>query len=75
VDSESHYFLSSDLFFPPNANDANSLQPAHCFLKSIHNIVIEKGWWRFRMLWGDNIVAFYEAGITNGIYNIDVPGH
>lgn len=49
--------------------------PVHRYLKSIHNIVIEKGWWRLHTLWGDNVVAFFEQGIKQGVYNIDSPGH
>ena len=48
---------------------------AHRFLKSIHNIVIEKGWWRFRTRWGDDIVAFFEQGVADGVYDPDAIGH
>ena len=36
--------------------------PAHRFLKSIHNITIERGWLRLRLQWGDNVKLFWEAG-------------
>lgn len=41
--------------------DINNL-PAHRFIKSIHNITIERGWLRVRLQWGDNVKAFWEAG-------------
>jgi hypothetical protein len=41
--------------------------PAHRFLKSIHNITIERGWLRVRVQWGDNVKVFWEAG--EEIYN------
>ena len=62
----------SDLLYPDHDVDGNHV---HRYLKSIHNIVIEKGWWRLHTLWGDNVVAFFEDGIKQGIYNIDSPGH
>ncbi|KZP06766.1 hypothetical protein FIBSPDRAFT_914630 [Athelia psychrophila] len=45
--------------------------PAHRFLKSIHNITIERGWLRLRIQWGDNVKVFWEAGA--GIYNASDP--
>ncbi|KAG1845558.1 hypothetical protein F4604DRAFT_1662541 [Suillus subluteus] len=41
--------------------------PAHRFLKSVHNITIERGWLRVRVQWGDNVKIFWEAG--EEIYN------
>ncbi|KIK32618.1 hypothetical protein CY34DRAFT_18913 [Suillus luteus UH-Slu-Lm8-n1] len=41
--------------------------PAHRFLKSVHNITIERGWLRVRVQWGDNVKVFWEAG--EEIYN------
>ncbi|KAH9997198.1 hypothetical protein BJV77DRAFT_1059059 [Russula vinacea] len=38
--------------------------PAHRFLKSIHNITIERGWLRLRLQWGDNIKIFWDAGAS-----------
>lgn len=64
--------IFSDLLYPNRDAEAN---PVHRYLKSIHNIVIEKGWWRLHTLWGDNMVAFFEQGIKQGVYNIDSPGH
>jgi hypothetical protein len=43
--------------------------PAHVFLKSVHNIVIERGWWSLTLEWGGNVDAFWHAG--NEIYNAD----
>ncbi|KIK79777.1 hypothetical protein PAXRUDRAFT_160336 [Paxillus rubicundulus Ve08.2h10] len=41
--------------------------PAHCFLKSVHNITIECGWLPLRQQWGDNVKVFWEAG--HEVYN------
>lgn len=43
--------------------------PAHRFLKSVHNIVIERGWLRLRARWGDNIYLEYKKGIDAGVYD------
>ncbi|EGO28876.1 hypothetical protein SERLADRAFT_366542 [Serpula lacrymans var. lacrymans S7.9] len=32
--------------------------PAHGFLKSVHNIIIEHGWHLLRIQWGDNVKVF-----------------
>jgi hypothetical protein len=47
--------------------------PAHRFLKSVHNITIERGWLRLRLQWGDNVRIFWDAGA--GIYNASNPNH
>lgn len=43
--------------------------PAHRFLKSVHNIVVERGWLRLRLVWGDNVYIEYAKGVDLGIYN------
>ncbi|KAG1725924.1 hypothetical protein EDB19DRAFT_1914861 [Suillus lakei] len=52
-------------FFSPNLSTDEL--PAHQFLKSVHNIMIERGWLRVRVQWGDNVKVFWEAG--EEIYN------
>ena len=47
--------------------------PAHRYLRSIHNITIERGWLRLRLQWGDNVKAFWEAGAD--IYVESNPDH
>jgi hypothetical protein len=42
---------------------------AHVYIRSVHNIVIERSWFRLRLDWGDNVVAFFEKGIEDGLYN------
>lgn len=49
--------------------------PAHRFLKSVHNITIERGWLRLRLQWGDNIVYWWNQGELLGIYKPDDPRH
>lgn len=36
--------------------------PAHRFLKSVHNITIERGWLRLRLQFGENVKLYWEAG-------------
>lgn len=47
--------------------------PAHVYLRSVHNISIERSWLRLRLDWGDNMVAFFYKGIDDGMYNPDDP--
>jgi hypothetical protein len=47
----------------------------HQFLRSMENTIIEKGWRRFKLGWGDNIVRFFDSGVTRGIYDLNSPGH
>ena len=49
--------------------------PAHVYLRSIHNISIERSWLRLRLDWGDNAVIVFEKGIDEGIYNPDNTQH
>lgn len=56
-------------------NIEETTRPAHRFLKSIHNIVIEKGWWQLTLRWGHNIVEFYDVGLRDGTYNINDEKH
>jgi hypothetical protein len=49
--------------------------PAHIYLRSIHNISIERSWLRLRLDWGDNAVVVFEKGKEEGIYNPDDPQH
>lgn len=43
--------------------------PAHVFLRSVHNITIERSWLRLRMGLGDNAIQWFEKGINEGFYN------
>ncbi|KAF7986909.1 hypothetical protein HWV62_12687 [Athelia sp. TMB] len=43
--------------------------PAHVYLRSVHNISIERSWLRLRLDWGDNVVLFFNKGIEDGLYN------
>ncbi|KAF8639055.1 hypothetical protein AX17_001751 [Amanita inopinata Kibby_2008] len=45
--------------------------PAHVYLRSVHNISIERSWLRLRLDWGDNAVIVFEKGKEDGIYNPD----
>ena len=43
--------------------------PAHVFLRSVHNVTIERSWLRLRMGFGDNATQWFEHGINEGLYN------
>ncbi|EDR05062.1 uncharacterized protein LACBIDRAFT_303846 [Laccaria bicolor S238N-H82] len=45
--------------FSPELNEVN-IGPAHCFMKSVHNITIERGWNQVHNKWGTNIKMFWE---------------
>ncbi|PPQ79723.1 hypothetical protein CVT26_016028 [Gymnopilus dilepis] len=62
------YGLSNALrqiFFPEY--DLNDL-PAHCYLRSVHNISIERSWLRLRLELGNNAVLEYEKGAESGVF-------
>jgi len=46
--------------------------PAHVYLRSVHNISIERSWLRLRLDWSDNVVMFFK-GIEDGLYNLSDP--
>jgi hypothetical protein len=48
---------------------------AHEYVRSIHNISIERSWRRLRMDWGDNAVTVFRAGIEDGSYQPSDPVH
>ncbi|KAG8979807.1 hypothetical protein FRB90_007903, partial [Tulasnella sp. 427] len=48
--------------------------PAHIYLRSVHNIVIERGWLRLRLEWGDAVAEFYDRGTDRGFIHTD-PNH
>jgi hypothetical protein len=47
--------------------------PAHRYLRSVHNIVIERSWLRLRLEFGDNAVKAFKRGEAEGLYNPDDP--
>jgi len=49
--------------------------PAHVYIRSVHNISVERGWLRLRLDFGDNAVLFFNKGIEDGLYNPDDPNH
>lgn len=59
--------------FHPNIDTA--VLKAHEYVRSIHNISIERSWRRLRMDWGDNAVTVYEAAIEDGRYQPSDPVH
>jgi len=53
----------------------NQELPAHRYLRSVHNISIERGWLRLRCELGDNAVLEFEKGEAEGIYQPQNPKH
>jgi hypothetical protein len=43
--------------------------PAHRFLRSIHNITIERGWSQLKFQFDANVDKFWDEGTLNGIYD------
>ncbi|KIJ33865.1 hypothetical protein M422DRAFT_264157 [Sphaerobolus stellatus SS14] len=43
--------------------------PAHCFLRSIHSITIERGWSQLKFQFDANVDEFWDRGIIEGIYD------
>jgi hypothetical protein len=46
----------------------NSILPAHVYLRSVHNISIERSWLRLRLDFGDNVVQAFLNGVKDGYY-------
>lgn len=61
---------SRALFYPDVDND---VLPAHVFIRSIHNISIERSWLRLRLDLGNNAVNVFRQGISDGIYDPNDP--
>jgi len=67
--SYSHHPCSE--YFAPDIDSQDV--PAHRFLRSVHNIVIERGWLCLRSVWGDNVYVEFMKGVEDGTYNEDDP--
>ncbi|THU96679.1 hypothetical protein K435DRAFT_858310 [Dendrothele bispora CBS 962.96] len=61
-----------EIFYPECPTDE---LPAHVYLRSVHNISVERSWLRLRLNLGDNAVSFYHQGIDAGIYNPNDANH
>lgn len=46
----------------------SAILKAHEYVRSVRNISVERSWLRLRLDWGNNAVAVFQEGITNGIY-------
>lgn len=49
--------------------------PAHVYLRSVHNISIERAWLRLRLDFGNNAVFEYQKGSDSGIFHPEDPLH
>ncbi len=54
---------------------SNDEIPAHRYVRSVHNIAIERSWLRLRLDFGDNMVQSFEKGEHMGIYKPADPDH
>lgn len=52
--------------------DINELAP-HVYLRSIHNVPIERSWLRLRLDFGENGLITFKRGIDEGIYDDQDP--
>ncbi|KIJ29780.1 hypothetical protein M422DRAFT_268732 [Sphaerobolus stellatus SS14] len=55
-----------EAFFPELSVDK---VPAHRFLRSIHNITIERGWSQLKFQFDANVNSFWDNGLLEGIYD------
>lgn len=53
----------------------NDILPAHRYVRSVHNIQIERSWLRLRLTFGDNACLTFEKGKADGIFDEDNPNH
>ena len=60
-------------YFHPELNAAGLA--AHKYLRSIHNIAVERSWKFMRYDFGDNAVLVFQQGIADGIYDEMDPDH
>jgi hypothetical protein len=49
--------------------------PAHVYVRSVHNIAVERSWLRLRLEFGDNTVIVLKQGEDDGIYLAHIPEH
>ncbi|KAF8967102.1 hypothetical protein BDZ97DRAFT_1903511 [Flammula alnicola] len=49
--------------------------PAHVYVRSVHNIAIERSWLRLRLEFGDSAVIVFKQGEDDGIYLAHIPEH
>ncbi|KAJ7200544.1 hypothetical protein GGX14DRAFT_372082 [Mycena pura] len=49
------------------------LLPAHVYLRSVHNISVERSWYRLRLDFGDNAVLHFQEGTIQGWYRAHDP--
>ena len=59
-------FLYRECFHPDV--DGNVLPP-HNYVRSVHNISVERSWLRLRLDFGNNAVTVFKQGINDGQYN------
>ncbi|KAG6835988.1 hypothetical protein H0H93_012470 [Arthromyces matolae] len=55
----------------------NDLQehPAHIYLRSVHNIVVERSWGHLQIGWGKNAVSVFEQGEIDGWFDATNANH
>ncbi|KAJ7208423.1 hypothetical protein B0H12DRAFT_1205974 [Mycena haematopus] len=58
-----------------HGNLAEAQVQAHTYLRSVHNISVERTWLRLRLDFGDSAVINFRRGSEEGKYNQDDPDH
>jgi hypothetical protein len=59
--------------FHPEINEVET--PAHIYVRSVHNISIERSWLRLRLEFGDTAVIVFKKAEEDGIYHSHIPEH
>jgi len=65
-----HLHYGSDVFHPDLAEAGVQ---AHTYLRSVHNISVERTWLRLRLEFGDTAVLNFNQGVADGRYNSEDP--
>lgn len=66
ADSDFANFLYRQCFHP----DVNGhVLPPHNYVRSVHNISVERSWLRLRLDFGNNAVTVFKQGVNDGVYN------
>lgn len=67
-----HNYVNSDMFHP-GLSEAQI--QAHNYLRSVHNIAVERTWLRLRLDFGDTAVLNFNQGVADLKYNSDDLDH
>ncbi|KAJ7190707.1 hypothetical protein GGX14DRAFT_407784 [Mycena pura] len=54
---------------------AQGINPAHVYVRSVHNVSVERTWLRLRKELGNTVLLDYMAGVNDGVYSDDDAEH